>query len=121
MDIPRVKEFLESAAGGELKEFLQNAVYSLKNIDGMRKFWSKKKQNIEILATKKAYQKLEEILNQLSIWESEKIRTAEEEKIDTERDRYSFTGKFMGEDLIKSPIKVDEEQKETTKDSEESE
>jgi len=68
-DIERIKNFLESSAGKELKQILINAVFELENIQNLKDLDDAENLALEVKASKKAAEKLRQILSQFMIYE----------------------------------------------------
>jgi len=80
MEYPRIKEYIDSSAGAELKEFLIDNLNSLRDIENVREYSKGVDQAIELKAQKKAYLKLKTIYD--------KIMTIEKIELNEEKEDY---------------------------------
>jgi len=72
----RIKEYIDSNAGIDLKEFLISNLNELRDIENVREYSKGVDQAIELKAQKKAYLKLKAIYDK--IMTIEKMETAED-------------------------------------------
>ena len=91
MNLDNLQHVLNSEVGADLREFLQTALTSLKNIDNLELSLNPIKVVIEVRAQKKAKDKLEEILSQIIAWDTHYLSEKEKE-LKAKKDRVANIG-----------------------------
>lgn len=83
MNLDSIKSTLNSEVGRSLKEYLQERLEELKDIDNIKDIETPTNQAVEIKAQKKAYNKLKAILAELMTF-------SEKPKVKDKRDSYDI-------------------------------
>lgn len=84
MDLEQVKKTLNSGSGQALKNYLINKLNELKSIDSIKEKDTAIHQALEVKAQKRAYLKLQEILQEIMTF-------SVEVKVKDKRDSYGIT------------------------------
>ena len=84
MELPEIKKFLDSASGMAMRDYLLARLEELKNIENISDRDTATKQALEIKATRLAYKKLKEILQDLMTF-------SESVKVKDPRDNYGIS------------------------------
>lgn len=70
MDLQKIKDFLDSEAGLEMKNYLIGEVLIMRDIANIKEMGTPAHQAVEIKAQKRAYEKLVEIMSRIMSWQN---------------------------------------------------
>lgn len=70
-NLSQIRDFLDSTAGKQMKDYLMTKTIELRNIDNIKEYQTPTTQALEVKAQLRAYNKLKEIMNDIMTFETD--------------------------------------------------